>query len=90
MLQMKHLPHRPVVKEDQSITKLRIVFDASVNYHDEKSFNDILGKGSCLLPYFLDILLRFCVGKIWSIGDIKQAFLPICFDKNDENYLRLL
>ena len=32
-----YLPHRPIVREDRSTTKIRIVFDASAKYHDEKS-----------------------------------------------------
>ena len=40
--------------------------------------------------FLFDILLRFRVGKIGLIGDIKQTFLQIYIDKNDQNYLRLL
>ena len=76
-----YLPHRPVVREDRSTTKIRIVFDASAKYQDEKSLNDILDKGSRLLPYLFDILLRFCVGKNGLIGDIKQTFLQIYMNK---------
>ena len=85
-----YLPHRPILREDRWTTKIITVFDASVKYHNEKSLGDILDKGPCLLPYLFDILLRFRVGKIGSIGDIKQAFLQICTDKNDRNYSRLL
>ena len=85
-----YLPRLPVVGEDQSTTKIRIAFDALAKYHDEKHFNDVLDKGPCLLPYLFDMLLKFCVGKIGLIGDIKQAFFQICIHKNDKNYLRLL
>ena len=61
-----------------------------MKYHNEKSLNDTLDKDPCLLPYLFDIFLRFRVGKIGLIGDIKQAFLKICIGKNDQNYLRLL
>ena len=44
-----YVPHRPVVREDQLTTKIRIVFDASAKYHGEKSLNHILDKGPCLL-----------------------------------------
>ena len=72
-----YLSHRPVIKEDRLTTKIRIVFDASSKYHDKKSLNDILDNGPCLFPYLFDILLRFRIGKIGLIGDIKQAFLQI-------------
>ena len=32
--QVVYLPHKEVVKEDRSSTKLRIVFDASAKYKD--------------------------------------------------------
>ena len=59
-----YLPHRPVVREDRLATKIRTVFDAWAKYHDEKSLNDILDKGPCLLPYLFDILVRFRVEKM--------------------------
>ena len=46
-----YLTHHPV----------RILFDASAKYHNEKSLNDVLDKALCLLPYLFDILLRFRV-----------------------------
>ena len=54
-----YLPHRAVIRNDHSTTKLRIVFDASAHYTTELCLNDILEAGPCLLPYLLDILLRF-------------------------------
>ena len=44
----------------------------------------------CLLPHIFDILLRFRLGKIAMVSDIKQAFLQICMDQNDRNYLRMI
>ena len=56
-----HYLTHPVVREDRSTIKIRILFDASAKYHNEKSLNDILDKAPCLLPYLFDILLRFRV-----------------------------
>ena len=42
------IPHKEVVKEDRSSTKLRILFDASAKYMDTMSLNDVLYKGPCL------------------------------------------
>ena len=81
------LPHRAVVKEDRETTKVRIVFDASAKYKNELSVSD---PGPCLLPHIFDILLRFRLGKIAMVSDIKQAFLQICMDENDRNYLRVM
>ena len=80
-----YFPHRAVIRNDHSTTKLRIVFDASVHYTIELCLNDILEAGACLLPYLLDILLRFRTGKI---ADIKQAFFQIEMNENDCNLVR--
>ena len=54
-----YLPHREVVKENRSTTKIRLVFDTSVKVEDNPSLNDILSKGPCLLPKLYDLLLAF-------------------------------
>ena len=81
-----YLPHRAVIKEDRETTKVCIVFDASAKYKNELSLNEVLDPGPCLLPHIFDILLRFRLGKIAMVSDIKQAFLQICMDENDRNY----
>ena len=43
-----------------------------------------------MLPYLLDILLRFRTGKIAVVADMKQAFLPIEMNENDLNLVRFL
>ena len=55
--EVMYLPHRGVVKEDKSSTKLRVVFDASAKLTGELSLNDVLYKGPCLTPLLYDVLL---------------------------------
>ena len=78
------MPHRAIIGNDHSTTKTRIVFDASAHYTPELCLNDILEAEPCLLPYLLDILLRFRTGKIAVVADIKQAFLQIEMNENVE------
>lgn len=54
-----YLPHRPVVKESSSTTKIRPVFDASAKGVNGVSLNDCLETGPCLLPSLVEIILRF-------------------------------
>ena len=54
-----YLPHREVVKENRSTTKIRVVFDANVKVEDNRSLNDILYKDSCLQTKLYDLLLAF-------------------------------
>ena len=84
-----YLPHRPVVREDKSTTKIRAVFDASAAT-EGTSLNDCLFPGPNLLSRIFDILLRFRLNKIAIVADIKQAFLNIGIHKDDQDYLRFL
>ena len=85
-----YLPNRPVIINDHSTNKLRIVFNASAHYTTELCLNDILEAGPCLLSYLLDILLRFCTGKIAVAADIKEVLLQIEMNENDCNLVRFL
>jgi len=54
-----YLPHHPVIREDKTTTKCRVVFDASARNQDGISLNDSLLTGPALQPNLLSILLRF-------------------------------
>ena len=56
---MTSLPHREVVREDKSTTKVRIVFDVGAKRKNHVSLNEILHKGPMLTPNLYDLLLRF-------------------------------
>ena len=85
-----YLPHHPVIRDDKETTKIRIVFDASSKLKSQPSLNDILFPGPCLLPLLQEVLLRFRIGKIGLIADIKQAFLQIWIDPNHRDFVRFL
>ena len=59
------------------IKKRPIVFNGCLRNGNEPSLNDALYSGPCLLPDLYDILIRFRIGKIAVVSDIKQAFLQI-------------
>ena len=77
-----NLTNRAVIRNDYSSTKLRIDFDAPAHYTTEPYLNNILEAEPCLLPYLLDIFLRF---RTAVVADIKQAFLQIEINENDRN-----
>ena len=85
-----YLPHRAVVRKDRDTTKVRIVFDASAHLSNQPSLNDTLYAGPCLLPLLFDILIRFRIGKIGIVADLRQAFLQIEIDNEHRNFLRFL
>ena len=52
------MPHRAVIRESAESTKLRVVYDASVNSESGFSLNDCLEKGPPLQHKLWDILIR--------------------------------
>ena len=71
---MHYLPHHAVIKNERDTTKTRIVFDTS-KVGNNPSLNDCLHSGHCLLPLIFDIFMRFRIGDVDLVEDIKQAFL---------------
>lgn len=54
-----YLPHHCVMKETNTTTKLRVVFDASCKTSSGYSLNDVLLIGSVLQQELISILIRF-------------------------------
>ena len=87
---MHYLPHHAVIKNERDTTKTRIVFDASSKIGNNPSLNDCLHSVPCLLPLIFDILLRFRIGDVALVADIKQAFLNIEIDEEERDFFRFL
>ena len=85
-----YIPHREVIKEERETTKMRIVYDGGAKRTGQKSINDCLESGPCLIPKIIDILVRFRAYKYALISDIKSAFLNIRVCENDRDFLRFL
>ncbi|XP_043234482.1 uncharacterized protein LOC122387896 [Amphibalanus amphitrite] len=85
-----YLPHRPVVKESSTSTRVRPVFDASATGPNGVSLNDCLEVGPCLIPSLVDVLLRFRRWKVAVTADISKAFLQVGLRKEDRDAHRFL
>ena len=85
-----YLPHHPVVRKDKETAKVRVVFYPFSKIKTQLSFNDVLHSGPCLLSFLQEILLRFRIGKIGLVADIKQAFLQISINKEHRDLVRFL
>lgn len=83
-----YLPHRPVVKESSSTTKIRPVFDASATGYNGVSLNDCMETGPSLIPNLVDIILRFRRWKVALTSDITKAFLQIKIRREDQDVHR--
>ena len=84
------MPHKEVIKECRSTTKLRIVFDASAKYKGTSSLNEGLYKGPCLNADLYSLLLKFRIYPIAITADIEKAYLQISINKEHRDFLRFL
>ena len=66
------------------------MFDGSSYLKNELSMNEFLEPGPCFLPLLYDVLLRFRLGSIRIIANIRQAFLQISVNPSHRDYLRFL
>ncbi|KAK3889709.1 hypothetical protein Pcinc_006275 [Petrolisthes cinctipes] len=85
-----YLPHRPVVRESSSSTKVRPVFDASAAGYNGVSLNDCLDAGPSLNPDLVETLLRFRKWQVAFTADISKAFLQINVREDDRDVHRFL
>ena len=85
-----YLPHRPVVREASTSTKVRPVFDASCKAENGISLNDCMNSGPNLIPNLAQTLLRFRRWRYGLTADIVKAFLQIELNKCDQDTQRFL
>ncbi|XP_037775533.1 uncharacterized protein LOC119572496 [Penaeus monodon] len=85
-----YMPHRPVVKESSTSTKIKPVFDASAASYNGVSLNDCLESGPSLNPDLVKVLIRFRRWKVALTADITKAFLQICVQQKDRDVHRFL
>jgi hypothetical protein len=85
-----YLPHRPVVRESSTSTKVRPVFDASAKDVNGLSLNDCMDKGPNLIPNLVEILIKFRRWPVALVADIQKAFLQIGVRKSDQDVHRFL
>ena len=87
---VRYLPHRPVINEKKTTTKVRVVYNASWKRKGSRSLNDWLHKGECTTPLIFGSLLRFRLNEVALVGDIESAYLQILIKEKDRDFLRFL
>ena len=88
--QIHYIPHQPVIRSEKSMSKLRIVYDASAKATNGLSLNDCLYTGPKFGQNIMDILLRFRVHKVALSADIEKAYLMVSMAEEDRDVLRFL
>ena len=85
-----YLPHHCVLKEYSTVTKLRVVFDASAKTTSGVSLNDNLMLGPKIQRDLFEILIRFRFHKVALSADIAKMYRQVLLDKEDKDFHRLL
>ena len=86
-----YMPHKPVVRESASTTKVRMVFDASAKPHPlANSVNECMYTGPSLQPLLWDILIRARMCTHLVLADTQKAFLQIGVREEDRDAFRFL
>ena len=86
-----YMPHKPVVREEATTTKVRMVFDASAKEHPlSTSINECMYPGPPLQPLLWDILVRARMSSHLLLADLKKAFHQIAVREEDRDAFRFL
>ncbi|XP_043496412.1 uncharacterized protein LOC122520387 [Polistes fuscatus] len=85
-----YLPHYGVCREANDLSKLRIVFDASMKSDNGLSLNDTLLTGPNLQREIFEILLEFRSRKYVFTADICKMYRQIFINEPFRNYQRFL
>ncbi|XP_055522662.1 uncharacterized protein LOC129716848 [Wyeomyia smithii] len=71
------LPHHPVVKQESTTTKVRVVFDASCKTATGVSLNDVLLTGPVVQEDLRSIILRSRTKQFMLVSDVEKMFRQI-------------
>lgn len=77
-----------LVSENNCTTKIRPISDASTKDKNNQSLNMCLQKRPNLIEMIPSLLIKFKLGLIRGISDIKKTFLQISFIPKDRNVLK--
>lgn len=85
-----YLPHREVIRNDSTTTKLRIVFDGSAKSSNGFSLNDRCLNGPTIQPNLIDTFNRWRLHKIALKTDVEKMYRQIRVPPEDRKYLKIL
>lgn len=85
-----YMPHHAVHKETSTITKMRVVFDASCKSSTGVSLNDTLIIGPTLQDDLFSILVRFRTFKFAITADIAKMYRQVLLDPSQTPLQRVL
>ena len=85
------MPHKPVMRQSATTTKIRMVFDASAKPQPlASSVNECMHTGPPLQPHLWDIMIRSRMYTNILLVDIQKAFHQIGVKEEDRDAFRFL
>jgi len=84
------LPHHPIIRNESSTTKLRVVFDASTKTSTNISLNETLMVGPTIQDDLRRILMRFRIHQVVLTADIEKMYRQIKVSENCKSYQQIL
>lgn len=86
-----YLPHFPIIRENSTTTKCRVVFNVSASLSNkDKTFNSIQMIGPVVQDDLLSILLRFRQHKYVVSGDIEKMYRAILVEPTQRSLQQIL
>ncbi|XP_062556845.1 uncharacterized protein LOC134221673 [Armigeres subalbatus] len=83
------LPHHPVIREESSTTKVRVVFDASCRSTTGVSLNEVMLVGPVVQEDLRSIIMRSRLHSVMLIADVDKMYRQITLSP-DDNRLHLI
>lgn len=85
-----YLPHHPVIREDKTTTKVRVVFDASCKNENCVSLNEKLIVGPTLQPDLRHLILAWRKHPVCLIADIVKMYRMVRVAEDDCDFQRIV
>lgn len=80
------IPHHPILRPQNSTTKLRVVFDASCRTSTNISLNETLMVGPTIQQDLITTILSFRLNRLALSADICKMYRQFLMDERDRNY----
>ncbi|XP_008178811.1 uncharacterized protein LOC103308006 [Acyrthosiphon pisum] len=84
------LPHHPIIRNESSTTRIRVVFDASAKTSTNISLNETLMVGPTIQDDLRRILMRFRIHQVVLTADIEKIYRQINVSENCQSYQQIL
>lgn len=85
-----YMPYHCVIKEEDSITKLRVVFNTSCKTNTGISLNDALMVGPVLQQDMLSIITRFRTFEYALVADVAKMYRQVLVDESQVSLQRII